>query len=367
MSDRLLIIDDDASIVLALRRIAESEGYLVTSFTDPQAALVALEKEGPFDVVLSDFMMAPVTGAEVLERAHALHPEGTRLLITAASDFRMAVEAVNRGFVFRIIPKPWIHADLVATLDAAFEQARLRREVRELNQVVSAQNAELQALNSALEQKVIERTGNVLDGLISALDYRDGETQWHSRRVSKFTRRLAQKLGVADDRLVVIEQGALLHDIGKIAVRDSILLKAGPLSPEEWAEMKTHPEAGWKMLRRIPFLEQAGTIVLQHQERWDGKGYPAGLAGETIHLGARAFSVADSYDAITSDRPYRAAAPHDVALQELRRVAGTQLDPAMVEIFCAVPESEWLAIRAEVDEEATSEKESGVANTRKAW
>jgi len=164
MSQGLLIIDDDPSIVLALRRIAESEGYRVTSHTDPQAALTSLEKDGPFDVVLSDFMMSPITGAEVLERAHALNPDGTRLLITAASDFRMAVEAVNRGFVFRIIPKPWIHADLVATLDLAFEQARLRREVKELNRVVSQQNAELLRLNTALEQLVVERTGNVLDG-----------------------------------------------------------------------------------------------------------------------------------------------------------------------------------------------------------
>lgn len=363
LDDRILIVDDDAAIVGALRRICESEGWRVSAFVDPRDAVRAMDEEGPFPVVVSDYMMSHLNGAEVLEAARKAYPEGARLLLTAANDFRAAMDAVNRGHVMRIVPKPWGHGDLVATLRSAFEAVRLRRENRELTAIVQAQNVELRELNVNLEQLVIERTNNLLDGMIAALDFRDAETQWHSRRVSRFTRHLAELLGIEGASLLSIEQGALLHDVGKIAVRDAILLKPGRLTPEEWDEMRTHPEAGWQMLRRIPYLREASLVVLQHHERWDGKGYPSGLRGEEIHIGARAFSVADSYDAITSDRPYRRAEPHDVALSELQRVAGTQLDPHLVEVFCSVPESDWRRIREQVTAEADAEVSAGIANT----
>jgi putative nucleotidyltransferase with HDIG domain len=191
--------------------------------------------------------------------------------------------------------------------------------------------------------------------MISALDYRDTETQWHSRRVSLYARRLAEELGVTGEALEVIEQGALLHDIGKIGVRDSILLKPGPLTPEEWVEMRLHPELGFQMLSRIPFLAGASQIVLQHQERYDGRGYPAGLKGEEIVLGARVFAVVDTVDAITSDRPYRKGRPLQVAKDELRRCAGSQFDPAAVEAFLRVSDESWNAIRKTVEEMEAAE------------
>jgi putative nucleotidyltransferase with HDIG domain len=185
--------------------------------------------------------------------------------------------------------------------------------------------------------------------MISALDYRDTETQWHSRRVSLFSRRLAQEVGLTGRELDVVEQGALLHDIGKIGVSDSILLKPGPLTPDEWVEMRKHPEFGFRMLAKMPYLHEASLIVLQHQERWDGKGYPQGLKGHDIVIGARIFCIADTVDAITSDRPYRKGRPMSVARAEIQRCAGTQFDPVLSEAFLAVPDSEWELIRAEVE------------------
>jgi len=207
---------------------------------------------------------------------------------------------------------------------------------------------------------VQERTTNLLDGMVAVLDYRDTETQWHSRRVARFTRRIAEELGMKDEQqLDTIERGSLLHDIGKIGVRDAVLLKPGPLDASEWSEMREHPRLGWALLQRIEFLREASEIVLQHQERFDGKGYPSGLKGEQIVIGARLFAVADTYDAITSDRPYRRAAPHDAAVAEIRRVGGTQLDPTAVEAFCRVPESEWMRIRAEVEQISLLEAQWG--------
>jgi HD-GYP domain-containing protein (c-di-GMP phosphodiesterase class II) len=196
---------------------------------------------------------------------------------------------------------------------------------------------------------VRQRTQALLEGLIAALDYRDAETQWHSRRVSLYARRLAQALGIAEPELTVIEHGALLHDIGKIGVRDRVLLKPGPLSADEWTEMKRHPELGWALLQRVDYLRPASAIVLQHQEKWDGSGYPSGLRRDEIHVGARIFHVVDTLDAITSDRPYRRARPFGDAREEIRRCTGSQFDPAVVDAFLSVPEEDWDRIRLDVE------------------
>jgi HD-GYP domain-containing protein (c-di-GMP phosphodiesterase class II) len=184
---------------------------------------------------------------------------------------------------------------------------------------------------------------------ISALDYRDSETQWHSRRVSLYARRLAQQVGIGEPELTVIEHGALLHDIGKIGVTDRVLLKPGPLSADEWREMKKHPELGWLLLQRVEYLRPAAAIVLQHQEKWDGTGYPAGLKGEAIAIGARCFHIVDTLDAITSDRPYRKARPFEAAVAEIQRCSGTQFDPRCVQAFLDVSQDEWERISLDVE------------------
>jgi putative nucleotidyltransferase with HDIG domain len=171
--------------------------------------------------------------------------------------------------------------------------------------------------------------------LTSALDQRDGVTEGHSRRVADLSLIVAHELGIQGDDLLDIERAGILHDIGKLAVPDAILSKPAPLTPDEWVEMRRHPDVGYHMVRDVPFLGRAAEIIRSHHERFDGAGYPRNLKGQEIPLGARIFAVVDAYDAMTSDRPYRLALSHEEALDEIRHQAGTQFDPVVVAPFFA--------------------------------
>jgi len=195
--------------------------------------------------------------------------------------------------------------------------------------------AQAVALGEALKEN--ERTYDAtLAALSSALDVRDTETEGHARRVVRYMQLIADVLVVPVSEHATLRRGALLHDIGKIGVPDHILRKPGPLTDAEWATMHRHPDLGAKIIGNVPFLEDVAMIIRAHHERWDGEGYPEGLAGESIPLGARIFAVADSFDAMTSDRPYRRGRPLDEALAEVERCAGTQFDPAVVRAFGSV-------------------------------
>lgn len=189
---------------------------------------------------------------------------------------------------------------------------------------------------------------DALASLAAALDTRDSETREHSYRVMEFSLRLAREIGLPDEALVYVERGALLHDIGKIGIPDSILLKPSQLSHEEWAVMQTHPRIGFAMLASVNFLTAAAEIIYAHHERWDGSGYPRGLAGEQIPLGARLFAVADVFDAMTSDRPYRRAMSYGEAREVITQESGKHFDPAVVEAFLQVSEAEWDSLREDV-------------------
>lgn len=185
-----------------------------------------------------------------------------------------------------------------------------------------------------------------LEALVTALDARERETEQHTRRVVDYSMALAKKMGLSDDELIEIRRGALMHDIGKIGVPDAILQKPGPLTEEEWVVMRRHPEEGLRILQDITFFKGAIDIIGSHHEHYDGSGYPRGLAGKEIPLGARIFAVADAFDAITSDRPYRKAQPFKVAYEEMLRCRGTQFDPKVVDAFRSIDEEEWIVLRA---------------------
>lgn len=173
-------------------------------------------------------------------------------------------------------------------------------------------------------------------GLVAALDLREHNTRLHSQRVRRYTELIADRLGVDEKMKQKIGFGALLHDVGKIAVPDRILLKPGTLTNQEWDEMRKHPQAGYRIVKRIGFLKDAAEIVYTHHEQFDGSGYPRGLKGKSIPLGARIFMVADAYDALTSERPYRTPLTYEEAATEIRRQSGSQFDPVMVDTFMAI-------------------------------
>lgn len=235
----------------------------------------------------------------------------------------------------------------IVAMHVAWRQylAHTTRSVEDLRQ----KNADLIYLAAKLQaahDQVNSAYHGTLDALVRALDARDNEVQGHSYRVSAYSQVLAERLGVERGSVEweTIARGALLHDVGKIGIRDAVLQKPGALDDAEWVEMRLHAEIGFGILREIEFLQPAAALVQAHHERYDGQGYPRGLKGEEIPLGARIFSVADTFDAITTDRPYRRAMPPEIAVAEIQRCAGTQFDPEVVEVFMSVWRELW-AIR----------------------
>ena len=338
----VLLVDDDKFTLRFLSDMLQRGGFEVSCYSSPLEALAAIELERP-DVIIADYVMPEVNGIAFLELSVTRSPESARILCSAHTNLDVALHAVNAGQVHRIIPKPPREVEFVSAVRQAAETVGLRRKNEELTAALRRQNLHL-------EDIVRERTEALLQGFVASLDARDSGTQWHSQRVARYARRLASQLGVTDPELTVIERGALLHDIGKIGVPDQILLKEGPLSADEWQQMREHVQIGWALLQKVDYLRIASSIVLHHHERWDGKGYPGGISGDQIVIGARVFQVVDAYDAMTTDRPYRLHMSHEQACQRMAEVSGTQFDPAVVNAFLSVPLEEWLRIRGAIDQ-----------------
>ena len=347
---RVLYVDDEPNLCKAFMRIFGNEpGLEVHVMTSPTAALERIGKES-FDVIVSDLRMPEMDGIAFLGGARRQRPEARRLLISGYADFETALVAINKIGVDRLLTKPWNTYEVVSAVQAAADHVALLRENSRVHEELRSKNKELARMNRQLDLMLEERTSNLLDSLVSALDLRDSETQWHSRRVGLYARRLASELGIGGKDLDDMERGSILHDIGKIGVRDAVLLKPGPLDEAEWVEMRRHPALGFEMLKEIGFLDRARLIPLQHQERWDGSGYPSGLRGEQIIIGARIFAVVDTYDAITSNRPYRKARTYAVARAEIERCVNTQFDPKVVSAWLRVGEEDWHQIRKSLED-----------------
>jgi response regulator RpfG family c-di-GMP phosphodiesterase len=281
--------------------------------------------------------MPALSGVEFLKQARALDPHAAFLVLTGVGDIQTAVESLKYG-AYDFILKPVNMEELLNAAERALEHRALILERREYHALLERRIAEatrdLEATLGALE----ETYRSTLEALGSAIDTRDLGTQAHSRRVRGYSLTIARAHGMSSDaELRTLEHGVLLHDIGKIGIPDAILLKPGPLTPAEWKVMRTHPEIGRQLVEQIPFLRPAVPIVYHHHERWDGTGYPQGLKGEAIPLGARVFAVADAFDAMTFDRPYSRAIEFEAARAEIQRSAGTHFDPAVVKSFMGVP------------------------------
>ena len=247
---------------------------------------------------------------------------------------------------YLLVGKPLIAIRQSLEMQCVLPLNRYRRSKSEVGLLASIiersirQQEELVALNASLEAKVQVRTADLEDayektiaGLAKALEYRDEETEGHCQRVTAMVVRLAKLRGIGPEKLIQIQRGALLHDIGKLAIPDRVLLKDGPLTPEEWKVMRRHPTIAMQMLEPIEFLRPALTIPHYHHEKWDGSGYPAGLKGEEIPIEARLFALVDIWDALRSDRPYRDAWPVERVLGHIRSLSGTHLDPDVVDLF----------------------------------
>src|SRR5271167_650197 len=321
----------------------ESKGYRCTAVSNGRAAQGQVKRTTP-DLVLSDMIMPEMDGIRLLDWLREYDPEIPVIMVTAIHDISTALEAIRRG-AYDYILKPFEKDQLFLGVGRALQHRRLVLENRtyqsNLQQKVDEQTAQLQMAFAQLEQSY----DDTLEALGSALDLKDAETEGHCQRVTAFTISIARAMPVPPAYLAVLARAAFLHDIGKMAIPDSILRKPGPLTDDEKQIMRKHCEIGYNVLTRIPFLRDAAEIVLAHQEFFDGTGYPRGLRSEQIPLGARIFSIADALDAMISDRPYRRALPMSHAREEIRRCSGTQFDPKVVDVFSTIPEGHWVELR----------------------
>jgi len=269
------------------------------------------------------------------------------VMVTAVHDISVALAAIRNG-AYDYLLKPFEREQLLNTVSRALENRRLKVENRtyqtNLESLVKARTDQLQATLRDLERSY----DITLETLGDALDLKDRETEGHSKRVTAFTIAIARAMGLSREQINTIARGAFLHDIGKIAIPDKILNKPGKLEPDEMTIMKEHAYHGYQIVKKIPFLAEAAEIVYSHQERFDGSGYPRMLRGEQIPLGARIFSVADTLDAITSDRPYRDAQSLQAAREEIERWSGRQFDPEVVKVFLEMPDHIWEDLRKEI-------------------
>lgn len=347
-TERILVVDDEDSIREIVCSMLGSAGYPTASASSGVEAIGILESGEEFALMLSDMMMAGMDGLALLERTKERIPEMPVIMVTAVHDISVALGSIRNG-AYDYLLKPFEREQLLATVRRALENRRLRLENRSYQMELESKVIKAtEQLRGAVTE--LERSYDItLQALGDALDLKDAETEGHSKRVTAYTIAIANKLGVSKDKISVIARGAFLHDIGKMAIPDAILRKPGPLTPEERMVMREHCYRGYQIVRRIPFLQEAAEIVYAHQEFYDGTGYPRGLKGDEIPLGARIFAIGDTLDAITSDRPYRRAQSFKAAQAEIVRFAGRQFDPEIVRIFTSIPEAFWNGLRKDID------------------
>jgi putative two-component system response regulator len=321
---RILFVDDEVRILDVYTALLEEEGYHVTKASRAEDA-VSLVTQYPFDIVFLDQFLGSVKGLELMGTLSKIRPDLSFIIITANGSTDLAVESLKRGAA-DFIMKPFLVRDLTRSID------HVKRE-RELE-------CAKKHLVDGLEQAVNEKTEelkrvytHVLSSLANAMEQRDRGTYGHSRRVSQIARLIAAALNLGEQERTDLKTAALLHDIGKIGITDFIIAKVGPLSDEEREVIRSHPQKGVEILRPLKQYERILPAILHHHESYDGSGYPAGLAGEQIPLHARIISIADTYDAIISTRPYRKGSSHAMALEELDRFGGRQFDPRIVRAF----------------------------------
>ncbi|MBB4634830.1 response regulator RpfG family c-di-GMP phosphodiesterase [Longimicrobium terrae] len=324
MAPRVLVADDDAGVRGVLRAMLRRGDYEVVEVEDGRAALDAFERDGA-DLILSDLQMPRMSGLELLRRIRALDDTTGFIILTGAGTVENAVEALRLQADDYLV-KPFNVDEVLFAAERALSYRRLLRENRAHQQHLRERVAE-----QAAQLKVLLL--DALRSLAAAIETRDDYTGGHVERVARYAAATGREMGLSGEDLRALWVGALLHDVGKIGVSDAVLRKAGPLTDEEYAEMKRHPEIGAAIMARSSFLVPGLPAVLHHQEHWDGTGYPAGLRGEEISLQGRIISVVDTYDAIITRRPYRDARTSEEALAELSRCAGTQFDPGVVEAF----------------------------------
>ena len=331
MGIRILIVDDEPIICSILARRLAREGYECVTANNGKEALHHFYKD-IFSLIISDIKMPEMDGIELLRKVKAMNPNMVVILITAYPEIDVAVEAMRLG-AYDFITKP-ITLDLaVLSVKNALERKRLEEEVeayhKNLESLVEERTSKLQHAYRILKKSHLDS----VQVLAEAIDAKDPYTRGHSDRVRRMSMKIAIHLGFAEDQLESLEYGALLHDIGKIGIKDEILQKHGALTSQEYQYIQEHPLIGVKIVEGVDFFKDKVSMIRHHHEHFDGNGYPDGLVGEAIPLAARVIAVPDAFDAMTSMRPHRESISLEEVLSEMERCKGKQFDPMVLDIF----------------------------------
>ncbi|HET9531234.1 MAG TPA: HD domain-containing phosphohydrolase [Blastocatellia bacterium] len=338
----ILVIDDDRDTCDMISALLSRDYRCDTAYDGQQALARILETH--YSAILADLMMPCLDGYAVINNVSAMALTTPVIVVTGLCDTQSAIKAMRMG-AFDYMIKPFDPDQLELSVKRAVSHHILSEAARRNEQRLSEYAAELERTLAELDSTY----HSVLSVLTAALETRNIETRSHSDRVVAYSLRLGREMGLDESQMKALELGALLHDIGKIGVEDRILLKPKNLNQKEWELMRRHTEMGARLIEGIPRLHPALAVITQHHERWDGRGYPAGLAGEQIDIKARVFAVADALDAITSDRPYDKSHSFEQAREEIVGGAGKQFDPGVVEAFCRVSLEEWKSLAGERD------------------
>lgn len=341
-TDKILVVDDEPLVRDLLSSYLTNSGYHCETAATGREALQKVER-ADISLVIADIRMPELNGLQLLSSLSEEYPDTAAIMITAVADVNTAVGSMKQG-AYDYITKPFNLDKVANSVENALSRRRTRLESQKLSKSLEElAERKARALSSAIKDLDSHRE-MTLEVLMKVLDARGHETQTHSQRVRAYTLRLAEEMKFPRQRLIDLGRGALLHDIGKIGIPDSILLKPGRLNADEWQQMKQHTIIGHRILKGVQFLGRVAEMVLSHHERFDGKGYPRGLKGDEIMLEARMFSISDAWDAMTSNRPYRDAQSIEFARREIADNAASQFDPAVVDAFLQVPVEQWLEI-----------------------
>jgi len=338
--EKILIVDDEDAIRSLFVEALEELGYRCDVAANGLEALEKFYRVKDYDVVLLDIQMPKLNGIETLKKLKNYSPDLSIIMVSASRDIENVRAALKEG-AYDYVFKPFHVTDVDTVIRRAIERSNLIKANKDYQK--------------NLEKKVIQQTeelvraySGTLEAMILALDLREHETGYHSYRVTEYAINLGKHMNLSEEELSVIAKGALLHDIGKIGVPDHILLKPDKLTEEEWEHMRKHAQFGYDLLKKIDFLEASAKIVHTHHERYDGRGYPSGLSGDEIPLGARIFSVVDALDAMTSRRAYRKAIPFEDAVRMITEASGSPFDPEVIEVFATIPIEEWKGIKRRI-------------------
>lgn len=329
---KVIVVDDEQGILDSLSIFLKRSGYSFTGTTNPLDAIERVKNEH-FDMMILDFMMDPIHGDEVVEEIRKFNKDLYILLLTGHKDLAPPLETIKRLDIQGYCEKSDKFDQLLLLIESGIKSIEQMNTIKKIN-------TELQDKSEELEKAYLDTIGI----LRQTVEAKDPYTRGHSDRVSEFSVLIGKKMGLDDETLHTLKIGGLFHDIGKIGIPDSILLKESKLSDEEYSQIKNHPTIGAHMLGDAAVFKDIIPIVKHHHERFDGRGYPSQLAGENIPFIARIAAVADTFDAMTSKRTYRDALPLSVVKEEIERCSGTQFDPEIAKVFLDILNNDYKSI-----------------------